>query len=169
MSLSQLSLSLSWQAVGSLQYGIDLDIAAFMLAEDKKIPDERFLVYYHNPQSADGAIQLSFDDRQGGEGEMMEIDLTKVDKKIEEIILIASVYEGSQNKLTFGKSVNAHLCLKDKENGNVIKETNLSLAFSGESSIEFGRLFYRFNRWRFESLGIGYSADFDRFVDKYVV
>lgn len=169
MSLTHLTFSLSWQVSPPNLQGIDMDIAAFLLAEDKKIIDERGLVFYHNPQSPDAAVQLSFDDRIGKEGEIMHLDLTKIDPKIEEIILVASIYEGKEKGISFGKASRATLMLSDDDSTTLLKQSFLHTEFMNETAIEFGRLFFRFGRWRFEGLGIGYVGGLERFVDKYVV
>ena len=40
--------------------------------------------------------------------------------------------------------------------------------FSTETAIEFGRLYKRDGKWRFEASGIGFIESIDYFFDKYV-
>lgn len=145
-----------------------MDICAFMLAADKYIPDEHAMVYYNNPQSLDGGLRLQADDRQGVAGELLVMDLSKVAPQIEEIILVASIHEAKEKGLYFGKSQQASLSLADTSAHTILKSFELHTGAAPYRSIEFGRLFYRYEKWRFEFLGVGYYEGLERFVEKYV-
>ncbi len=167
-TLSHLTFSLSWETTGHFPNGADLDIAAFMLSPDKKIPDAQHFVFYNNLYSPAKALFLEEDDRTGQRGETMTIDLSRLTENIEEIILVAGVFNGKEKGISFGKMRNAVATLKDTQSGVEICRYILNTAFPNAITMEFGRLFYRLNRWRFESLGVGYEDGFNRFLDKFV-
>lgn len=165
--LSQLTYSLTWETTGNFPNGIDLDIAAFMLSPVKKIPEAQYFVFYNNRFSPSKSVFLEEDDRTGQRGETMSIDLSRVEEGIEEIILVAGVFKGKEKSIPFGHLRNAVAILKDANTGVEICRYILNTAFPNSSSMEFGRLYYRLNRWKFESLGVGYEDGFNRFLDKF--
>lgn len=169
LNMTRLTFSLSWETTKESPHGLDLDIAAFMLSAEKRIPEARNFVFYNNISCPDKAIFLAEDDRTGQIGETMNIDLTRIPSHIEEIILVAGVFEGKQKSITFGDTRNAVAILTEDDTRTEICRYILNTAFPNAVTMEFGRLFYRFNRWRFEALGIGYADGFSRFVDKFVV
>lgn len=167
MSLTKLKFIVDWEPHATQR--ADLDAVVFMLAADKWIPTESHIVYHGNAASTDGAVIHQGDDRNGLKGEIIEIDLSKVGKEIEEIILAVCVFGAEPQTIkTFGETPHAIAALYDAESNTEIKRIDLKEGYVNDNSMEFGRLFFRFNKWRFESLEVGYLGGLEKFVNKYV-
>ena len=106
--LVNVRIGLGWQANADPNGPkFDLDVSAFMIGSDFKIPDDGFFVFYGTekkgtdvqgnvrPMSQDGAMLGAVDEREGGgtEGdtEDMILDLSKVDSRVEQIIIAVTI------------------------------------------------------------------------------
>lgn len=157
----------------------DLDASAFMLGANGQIPSEGFFVFYgsakdtvsNRPVSPDKAVLGAEDDRTGGssdgDDETLEVDLSRVDSRIEEIIITATIYLYEERRQNFGQVKNSFIRIYDAENNNEICKYELDEDFSVETAIEFGRLYKRGDTWRFEAIGNGHKGGLEPFVKKY--
>jgi tellurium resistance protein TerD len=112
----------------------------------------------------------SIDDTEGGEGdvEFLDIDLTKVNANVEEIIIVVTIYDYEARKQNFGQVRNSYIRIVDNSTSNEIAKYELDEDFSVETAVEFGRLYKKGTEWKFEAMGIGYKGGLQYFVDKYV-
>ncbi|KAA6315715.1 General stress protein 16U, partial [termite gut metagenome] len=96
IGLSKVGVGLGWDPNEGTGFDFDLDASAFMLGENKKLPQDEFFVFYNNPKSPDGAVESSGDDTTGGssdgDDETLTVDLAKVSPKIKEIIFTVTIH-----------------------------------------------------------------------------
>lgn len=156
---------------------VDLDLSCIMLDNDKKIIDHIYsplyrkdwLAAYHMPKgklfSKDGALNHSGDDLQGDadgddglDNEIITVDLTKVNEKVQEIyfflnnvgpedfsqIPYASIrmYEGTPQKVR-----------------NVYAKYDVAAMpeYKGKRALVMGKLYRLKNEWRFAAIGDAYN------------
>lgn len=91
--LTLVGVGLGWDPNEGTGYDFDLDASAFMLGESGRIPTDEYFVFYNNPKSPDGSVESTGDDltggnSDGGDDETINVDLSKVDPKIQEIVLL---------------------------------------------------------------------------------
>ncbi len=175
LDFKHVCLGLGWSANTSNNEDeeYDLDASAFMLGSNKKLPKDEYFVFYNNLTSYDGAVQLSGDDRTGGDSdgednESITVDISKIDRSVEEIIFVASIYDAKKRKQNFGQVHNSYIRIYDSDTNAQIADYELEEDFSVENVVEFGRLYRRNGKWRFEALGIGYKGGLEELVAKYV-
>ncbi len=104
------------------------------------------------PMSPDFAVCGSFDDTSGnksdgGDDETININLNKVDPKIEEIILTVTIHDFETRKQNFGQVRNSYIRIFNDVTGEEIAKYELDEDFSVETAVEFGRLYKRGNEW----------------------
>ena len=172
IGLSKISVGLGWTPNEGTGYDFDLDASAFMIDEKRLIPDDNFFVFYGNTDSPDAALHHTGDDPTGGnsaegDDETIEVDLTKVDARILEILFVVTIHEGLARKQNFGQVRNSYIRIVDDSSGAEIAKYELGEDFSIETGIEFGRLYKRDDKWKFEASGIGYKEDLAFFLAKY--
>lgn len=172
IGLAKVGVGLGWDPnEGGSTFDYDLDASAFMIGANKKMPDEKYFVYFNNQQSADGAVKSSGDDRTGGssdgDDETLVVDLPKVNQQIQEIIFVVSIYESELRKQNFGQVRNSFIRIYDAVTNEEICKYELGEDFSVENCIEFGRLYKRDGAWRFEALGVGHKKGLEEMVAKY--
>ena len=153
-------------------YDFDLDASAFMLGESGRIPTDEYFVFYNNQKSPDGSVESTGDDltggnSDGGDDETINVDLSKVDPKIQEIVFTATIYKAEERRQNFGQVRNSYIRIYDAKTNAEIARYDLDEDFSIETAVEFGRLYRRGDEWKFEAMGIGNKGGLQSLVNKY--
>ncbi len=172
IGLSKLTIGLGWDPIEGTAFDFDLDASAFMIDEQRQIPSEPFFVFYGNTDSPDGSLRHTGDDPTGGnsidgDDESIEVDLSKVDPRINEILFVVTIHQANERKQNYGQVRNSYIRIVDDSNGREVAKYELGEDFSIETAVEFGRLYKRNNQWKFEASGIGYREDLAFFLSKY--
>lgn len=170
--LKKAGIGLGWDInVTDTGSAFDLDASVFMVAEDGKIPEDEYFVFYNNLVSPDGGVKHLGDSRTGegtGDDETIEVDLTKIHSMVQELIFVVTIHEADQRRQNFGQVRNSFIRIYDKETNTEVAKYDLEEDFSRETAVEFGRLYNKNGEWRFQAVGQGYNAGLQSFVDKYV-
>ncbi len=172
IGLSKVSVGLGWDPNKGTGFDFDLDASAFMLGSNKLIPNDNFFVFYNNQTSPDGAVESTGDDltggnSDGGDDETLNVDLTKVDPQIQEIIFTATIYKAEERRQNFGQVRNSYIRIYNSITNEEIARYDLDEDFSIETAVEFGRLYRRNGEWKFEAMGIGNKGGLQALVNKY--
>lgn len=170
--LSLVSVGLGWDPNTGTGYDFDLDASAFMLGDNGHIPSEGYFVFYNNMKSLDGSVESTGDDltggnSDGGDDETLNVDLSKVDSSIKEIVFTATIYKADERKQNFGQVHNSYIRICDATNNVEIARYDLDEDFSVETAVEFGRLYRHNGSWKFEAIGNGNKGGLQALVDKY--
>ncbi len=170
IGLQRLMVGVGW--TGDDKPGeFDLDITACMLNDKDKLPSDEYFVFYNNLHSPDMACRLSEDCQSMGSisGDDLEeiiIDLTQIDPQIAAIVFSVSIYD-EEGKQTFGQIKQAHVRIYDLDTEEELYRYELNEDFSGESAVEFGRLYLKDHKWNFKALGTPHAKGLEGIVDKY--
>lgn len=172
IGLIKMSVGLGWTPNEGTGNAFDLDASAFMINEQRQIPKEEYFIFYGNTDSPDAALHHTGDDPTGGnsaegDDETIEVDLSKVDSSIQEILFVVTIHEALSRKQNFGQVRNSYIRIVDDQTGQEVAKYELGEDFSIETAVEFGRLYKRNNNWKFEASGIGYKEDLAFFLAKY--
>lgn len=175
----------------------DLDVSAFAINHSFKIPSDSYFVFYgqvrmgnsiedskekglFRPLTEDGSIMGAIDDpdgtrSDGDDDEDMIIDLTKVNSKIEQIILCSTIckfpHDNKKDRrtldLNFGQVNDCYIRIVNESNGEEILRYDLKDKFTNEDAVEFGRLYRVGNTWEFEAMGRAHTGSLQTLVDMY--
>jgi tellurium resistance protein TerD len=175
----------------------DLDVSAFSLGANFKIPSDSYFVFYGQvrmgnciedtiekglmrPVTADGSITGAIDDpdgrrSDGDDDEDMLIDLTKVSPKVEQIIICCTIckYPHDNKKdrrtlnLNFGQVNDCYIRIVNESTGEEITRYDLKDKYTNEDAVEFGRLFRIDDTWEFEAMGRAHTGSLQMLVDMY--
>ncbi len=172
IGLSKISVGLGWDPNEGTGFDFDLDASAFMIDSNRLIPTEEFFIFYGNTDSPDKALHHTGDDPTGGnsadgDDETIQVDLSKVNQQINEILFVVTIHEAAQRKQNYGQVRNSYIRIVDDSNGQEVAKYELGEDFSIETAVEFGRLYKKDGKWKFEASGIGYKEDLAFFVSKY--
>lgn len=165
--LSLVGVELGWNPNEGTGYDFDLDASAFMLGENGQIPQQEFFVFYGNQKAPDSSVESTGDDLVGGEGETLNVDLTKVSSQIKEIIFTATIYKAEERRQNFGQVRNSYIRIYDAKTNTEIARYDLDEDFSVETAVEFGRLYRHNGEWKFEAIGNGNKGGLQALVNKY--
>ncbi len=172
IGLSKVSVGLGWDPNEGSGFDFDLDASAFMLGANKKLPKDEYFVFYNNQKSPDGSVESTGDDltggnSDGGDDETLNVDLTKVDPQVQEIIFTATIYKAEERRQNFGQVRNSYIRIYNSITNEEIARYDLDEDFSIETAVEFGRLYRRNGEWKFEAMGIGNKGGLQALVNKY--
>ena len=172
IGLSKISVGLGWNPNEGTGNAFDLDASAFMINTNRIIPEDNYFVFYGNVDSPDGALHHTGDDPTGGnsadgDDETIQVDISKINADIQEILFVVTIHDAAARKQNFGQVRNSYIRIVDDATNQEIAKYELGEDFSIETGIEFGRLYKRDNKWRFEASGIGYKEDLAFFLSKY--
>lgn len=107
----------------------------------------------------------------GGDDETMDIDLSKVSEKINEIIICVSIYEWEKRHQNFGQVEHAYVRLYRPGKDAMGQEEylyDLTEDFSADHSVEFIRLYRHGGDWKIQALGIGHHEGLEGLVQKFM-
>jgi tellurium resistance protein TerD len=187
IGLSKLVVEMGWKVNPNAKPPYDLDASTFLLRANGEIGVEEDFVFYGScktietpdgkrPVSNDGSVlgsvdDLGDDDDNTGEGnEEIEVDLSKTNALIDQIIFTASIYweKGAPSeKYNFGQVRDAYILIKNALSGEEICRYDLDEDFSTEKGVEFGRLYRRNGAWKFEAVGTSYADGLEPICRKY--
>ena len=171
-SLKKVAIGVGWD-INTTDTGVafDLDASVFMLGTNSKIPSDKYFIFYNNLTSPESSTVHLGDNLSGegdGDDETIQVDLTKIDTSIQELLFIVTIHEAQERRQNFGQVRNSYIRLYDQQTGQEVAKYELEEDFSKETAIEFGRLYKKDNEWRFQAVGAGYNSGLQSFVDKYV-
>lgn len=172
LGLTKMSIGLGWDPREGTGADFDLDASAFMINASKLIPKEEYFIFYGNANSPDTALFHTGDDPTGGnsaegDDEVIQVDLTKVNSEIEQILFVVTIHDSLARRQNFGQVRNSYIRIVDDSNGEEVAKYELGEDFSIETAIEFGRLYRHSGGWKFEASGVGYKEDLAFFLAKY--
>jgi len=148
----------------------DLDASIFILNVQKKLISDENFVFYNNLVSPDGAVEHTGDNLTGdgdGDDEQIKVDLTKADGKVNEICIVVTIHEADSRRQNFGQVRNSFVRIFDAVTNEVILKYELEEDFSIETAVEFGRIYKREGKWKFEAVGMGMKGGLQDYLNKY--
>jgi tellurium resistance protein TerD len=159
-------IALGWD----INPAFDLDVSIFMLGSNGKIPNEKYFVFYNNLESQDGSVKFMEDGKTGKGAEdyaTLEIDLTKVNSSIQEIVIVVTIYDVDGINPTFSQVKNSFMRIYDTATKQEIAKYELDEDSSEGTAMEFCKLSKKEGDWIFQAVGQGSKLEIDSFVDKY--
>ena len=180
--LSKIKVVLDWNS------DADLDASTFLCGDEGVILDDAGFVFYNSenreqpfdravfgnkrkwmaetrPMSSDGAVLGSLDDRNGGSGEQIDVDLDKVDPNVCEIVFVVSIHDEG---MTFGDVKDAFISVVNAVNDEELCRYELNEAFTEETALSVAKLVVNeAGDWEFEAVGVGHVGGLETLIDIY--
>jgi tellurium resistance protein TerD len=165
------TIGLGWDTnSSSTGSGFDLDSSVFILGENKKVLSDEHFIFYNNLKTPDGAVEHTGDNLTGdgdGDDEQITVDLSKISDKAVEICVVVTIHESEERKQNFGQVRNSFVRIFDSVTNEVILKYELEEDFSIETAVEFGRIYKREGKWKFEAVGVGMKGGLQDYLNKY--
>ncbi|MEG4629597.1 TerD family protein [Microcoleus sp. AR_TQ3_B6] len=167
--LKKMAIGLGWKVTEAAQ-SYEIDVSAFMLGADGKIPNDKYVVFYNNPQSCDGSVLQSIPEKNKRSQDnkcIYGVILEKINPEIEEVTFVVTIHEAEKINANFSNIKNAFIKISNLDTKSELVRYELKENFSRETAVEFGRLYKKNGEWIFQAVGQGYQAGLQSFVDKY--
>lgn len=169
----------------------DLDVSAFLLAENGKIPADEYLVFFNSelkmktaegerPYSGDGSVVGAVDaidgtESDGDDDEDMKIYFDKIWEGISQIVITVTITKYPNDKKkdrrtllqNFGMVEDCYIRMWDDETGEEVVRYNLKEKFTTEDAVEFGRFVRVAGSWEFLATGEKHSGGLGKFVELF--
>lgn len=128
----------------------DVDVCCFGLDAEGKLSDDRYFVFYNQPQSPCGALAAK--GASGGARQVFEIDLPRLPDKIKRLVFTATVDgAGAMRQITRG-------VVKLSAGGTDVVEFQLQGGdYADEKALMLAELYWK-DAWRFAATGQGFNA-----------
>lgn len=169
-ALKHLILGAGWD-VPKIGASYDLDIAAFLLHENRRIREAGKDVVYFRQKQQQG-ISLDKDNRTGageGDDERIQIDAEALDPTVSSIVFVVTIYEAEKKGQVFGKVKNAYVRLLDEDDDErVLCQFPLTDAASTDTAVIFCELFRSGDGWEFKAIGESCQGDLNDLLSRYM-
>lgn len=165
------TIGLGWDAnVTSTGTSFDLDASVFILNENKKLLSENHFVFYNNLVAPDGSVEHTGDNRDGqgeGDDEQIKVDLSKIDSRAAELCIVVTIHDAEARKQNFGQIRNSFVRVFDPGTNADLVKYELEEDFSVETAVEFGRIYKKDGKWKFEAVGVGMKGGLQDYLNRY--
>ena len=134
---------------------IDCDATAILL-KDGRFRDNSDVVYFGNLSHKSGAVTHLGDNLTGegeGDDEQIIIDLAKVPKEYDKIMIVVNIYSAVQRKQHFGMIHNAFIRIVDGKTNKELCKYDLTEEYPGMLAMIFGEIYN--GEWKFGAIGQG--------------
>ena len=171
--LSQLLVGLGWDAAEQKRgfFGlkksadIDCDATAILLKDDNSD-----VVYFGNLSHKSGAV-IHLGDNLTGEGEgddeQIIIDLAKIPKEYDKIMIVVNIYSAVQRKQHFGMIRNAFIRIVDGKTNKELCKYDLTEEYPGMLAMIFGEIYRHNGEWKFSAVGSGFEGGLEALCRSY--
>lgn len=132
----------------------DVDVSAFLLGANGKVPGDSWFVFYGQPVSPDKSCRFQTDtiDR-----EIIDIDFGKLNSGIQKIVFVLTINDAFEKKLNFGMMKDAYIRILNREQELVsFKMTDY---YTNVISMMIGELYLHNGKWKFNAIGNGVAKD----------
>lgn len=165
-----------WGATKKEAQDVDLDLSCILTDTAGNLVDYIYSPAYNGflsknklplgkLHSADGALKHSGDDRQGDtdgddglDNEVIAVNLTKLDPKVDKIFFFINIYLNEGQSYDFAQIPYAKIRMYEGTPSKVNTvfanyDIATSEAFAGKRALILGKLYRRNNTWRFDAIG----------------
>jgi stress response protein SCP2 len=150
--LSDLEASLHLKV--QIQMGsLEADVSCFGLDDQSKLLDDRYFVFFNQPQSPEGAIKST------GNG-MFSLELDRLPNTVRRLMFTATLDKGSMSQLSSGA-----LILSDASGEKARFEFRGS-DFAQEKALMIAEIYFK-DVWRFAAVGQGFNGGLQKLLEHF--
>jgi len=168
--LNQMIAGLGWDPAIVNGHPVDLDLSLFMLGENGKLVADEYFVFYNNSSSPDGSTNHPGDSRGGegdGDDEVINIDLSKIDPKVEFLYFAVTIDQSEERGHHFGHVQNSYINIRNAADNSILCQYKLMEEFTNEDSLMIASISRNGGEWNVEALGQAFSGGISELVELY--
>jgi tellurium resistance protein TerD len=150
----------------------DLDVTCFLLNPNGKVSklgNDKLIggdvIFFNNMRHISGSIRLNGDNRSGagdGDDEQIIARLSEMDKEIDRLVFVVTIFEGIKKGQHFGTVNNAFIHATDANGKQMVRYQLSGNAYHNKRTMLFAEVYRYEGHWNFRAIGEGY--EFDSFV-----
>lgn len=147
---TSVSVTFSWTVPSGRD--VDADASAYLLTGSGKVRGDADMVFYNQPQGADGAVRfVASAGTRGG----FDVDLSRMPSDIERIVFCVTIHEAQAKGQTLALFADAEVAATGASSDIRYRP---ALAGASETAMVFGELYLRNGQWKFRAVGQGFNG-----------
>ncbi|MGY0035761.1 TerD family protein [Pedobacter sp. NJ-S-72] len=168
--LNNIVAGLGWDPANVNGHSVDLDLSLFMLGANGKLVADEYFIFYNNATSPDGSTNYPGDSRGGegdGDDEVINIDLSKIDARVEFLYFAVTIDQCEDRGDNFGHVQNSYINIRNAADNSILCQYELKESFTNEDSIIIASISRNDGAWNVEALGQAFSGGLSTLIDLY--
>jgi tellurium resistance protein TerD len=168
--LNNIIAGLGWDPSNVNGHSVDLDLSLFMLGANGKLVADEYFIFYNNATSPDGSTNYPGDSRGGegdGDDEVINIDLSKIDARVEFLYFAVTIDQCEERGHNFGHVQNSYINIRNAADNSILCQYELKESFTNEDSIIIATISRNGGAWNVEALGQAFSGGLSTLIDLY--
>lgn len=145
----------------------DVDVSAFMLSKNGKVPGDDWFVFYGQTVSPDGSVLFKADEKT--DRESITIDLTKLNPAVSKIVFVLTINEAYEKHLNFSMIKDAYVRILNPANNSELVSFRMDEYYSNVTSMMIGEIYMHNGNWKFNAIGNGVARDLAGLCELYGV
>ena len=145
----------------------DIDVSAFLLGENGKVPGDDWFVFYGQPESPDASV--SFNDRARIGRQSVHIDFSKVSTKVKKVTFVLTINEAAEQNLNFSMVKDACIKIVEDATDNELASFRMDEYYDNVISMMIGEVYAYKDNWKFNAIGNGVARDLGGLCELYGV
>ena len=145
----------------------DVDVSAFLLGADGKVPGDSWFVFYGQTVSPDRSTE--FMEVSSVDRELIHIDLQKLNPQVQKIVFVLTINDAFARKLNFGMVKDAYVRILDAADNTELVSFQMAEYYSNVISMMIGEVYIHNGLWKFNAVGNGVSKDLEGLCGLYGV
>ena len=129
--------------------GMSVDVSCFGLDAADKLSDERYMVFYNQLASPEGAVRLELAESPGGSSPRFAVNLDALPATIAKLVFVAAI-DGAQSMRALGACALGI--------GSAVRFAWSGADFGDEKAVIVAELYRRDGSWRFGAVGQGFNG-----------
>lgn len=136
----------------------DVDVSAFLLGSNNRVPSDDWFVFYGQNHSPDGSVCFH-SAPTGGDRQHLDVDLSRLDSRICKIALVFTIHEALEQRLNFSMIQDAYVRILSSDDHSELLSYQMTDYYSNVTSMTIGELYLHNQQWKFNPVGNGVSQD----------
>lgn len=169
-NLSKLLVGIDWE-VNAPGQAVDIDTSIFMMDANKKTEDDN-VVFYNNPRSADGGVEIKADHGTGLKDmfkDMIQLDLKRISSNIEKLAFTITIDEADRRRQSFRMMSQGYFKIIDGEKKAEIFSYKFNENLNMENALVVAEIYRYKNEWKLSPIGSGFTGGLKALCDYYGV
>lgn len=166
-AVHKMRVCVGWEENGR---GCELDMSAFMLAQNEKVLSDKWFVFYGQEQSPDGSVKYSSNSENFSlpDDAELSVSLDDVYPNVQKILVCVTIYEASERHHNFGMVRDLYARILDDRGQELVRYRADKLPPEA-TALVLGELYRYKGAWKFNAVGSGYNRDLSEFCRIYGV
>ena len=145
----------------------DIDVSAFLLGENGKVPGDDWFVFYGQPESPDASVSFNDSARIGRQS--VHIDFSKVSANVKKVTFVLTINEATEQNLNFSMVKDACIKIVEDATGNELASFRMDEYYDNVISMMIGEVYAYKDNWKFNAIGNGVARDLGGLCELYGV